>query len=248
MTLAGKRALVTGGSRGIGRAVAERLMAEGAHLVITARTEAGAAAVAREIGCVGLAADVTELASLECAFARAGEIDILVNNAGVAVARPFAKLSPDDWNRALAVNLTGAFLAARLALPGMVARKWGRIVNVASTAGLKPYLYTAAYCAAKHGLIGFTRALALETARQGVTVNAICPGFTDTEMARDAISAIEAQTGRTTAEARGALEKFNPQNRLTDPKEIAAAVAYLCGEYAHGITGQSLIIAGGEVM
>jgi NAD(P)-dependent dehydrogenase (short-subunit alcohol dehydrogenase family) len=154
----------------------------------------------------------------------------------------------DDWNRLLAVNLTGAFLATRLVLPSMIERRSGRIINIASTAGVKAYLYTAAYCAAKHGLIGLTRALALEMARTGVTVNAVCPGFAETDMARNAISVIEAQTGRTAKEARASLERFNPQNRLTDPAEVAAAVAFLCQPEAHGITGQSLIIAGGEVM
>jgi NAD(P)-dependent dehydrogenase (short-subunit alcohol dehydrogenase family) len=248
MTLSGKRALVTGGNRGIGRAIAKRLAGEGAQVVITARTRERADAAARDLGCAGIVVDVADATSLEKAFAEAGAIDILVNNAGMALARPFAKMSVEDWNRIIGVNLTGAFLACRHALPGMVTRKWGRIVNVASTAGLRPYLYTAAYCAAKHGLIGLTRALALETARHGVTVNAVCPGFTDTDMAQDAITAIETQTGRSAADARAALEKFNPQNRLTDPEEIAAAVAYLCGDEAYGITGQSLVIAGGEVM
>jgi NAD(P)-dependent dehydrogenase (short-subunit alcohol dehydrogenase family) len=246
--LAGRRALVTGGSRGIGRAIASRLSAEGAEMLITGRDEAAARRTADELGCAALVVDVVDRAAMEHAFDAAGPIDILVNNAGIALSRPFAKTAPEDWDRLIAVNLTGAYLGCRRALPGMVARGWGRIVNVASTAGLKPYPYTAAYCAAKHGLIGLTRALALECARKGVTVNAVCPGFTDTDIARQAIAVIAAETGRSAAEGRAALERLNPQNRLTDPDEVAAAVAFLCRPDAHGVTGQSLIIAGGEVM
>jgi NAD(P)-dependent dehydrogenase (short-subunit alcohol dehydrogenase family) len=246
--LSGRRALVTGGSRGIGRATAARLIAAGAAVTITARTEADARRAGDELGCAALAADVRDAAAMERAFAAAAPLDILVNNAGIALSRPVAKLSLEDWNEVIGVDLTGAFLGCRLALPGMVERGWGRIVNVASTAGLRPYLYTAAYCAAKHGLIGLTRALALETARQGVTVNAVCPGFTATDMAASAVAVIEAQTGRSADAARAALERLNPQNRLTDPDEVAAAIIFLCRPDSHGITGQSLIIAGGEVM
>ncbi|HUB96083.1 MAG TPA: SDR family NAD(P)-dependent oxidoreductase [Stellaceae bacterium] len=246
--LAGKVALVTGGARGIGRAIAERLLAEGAGVVITARAKDAVEEAAHALGCHALVADVTDSDSLQSAFNAAGGIDILVNNAGEALALPFQKTSLEDWNRIIAINLTGTFLATRLALPGMTQRRWGRVVNIASTAGLKAYQYTAAYCAAKHGIIGLTRALALEIARSGVTVNAVCPGFTETDMARNAIAVIETQTGRNAAEARAALERFNPQNRLTDPAEVAAAVAFLCRPEAHGVTGQSLIISGGEVM
>jgi NAD(P)-dependent dehydrogenase (short-subunit alcohol dehydrogenase family) len=248
MNLAGKHALVTGGARGIGRAIVERLVAEGAEVTLTARDAEAAKRAAAELRCNAQICDVTDAASLEKAFAAAGDIDILVNNAGAALSRPFLKLEISDWDELIAINLTGAFLACRLALPGMLARNWGRIVNIASVAGLKPYPYTAAYCAAKHGLIGLTRALALETARKGVTVNALCPGFTETDMATRAISVIEAETGRSATEARAALERLNPQNRLTQPEEVAAMAAFLCRPEAEGITGQSLIIAGGEVM
>jgi NAD(P)-dependent dehydrogenase (short-subunit alcohol dehydrogenase family) len=246
--LAGRRALVTGGSRGIGRAVAAQLVAEGAQVTITGRDGAALRREADALGCAAANADVRDAAALARAIDVAGPVDILVNNAGIAMARPFAKLTPEDWNDTLAVNLTGAFLACRLALPGMAERGWGRVVNVASTAGLRAYLYSAAYCAAKHGVVGLTRALALEYARKGVTVNAVCPGFTDTDMAGQAIQAIEATTGRGAVEARAALERFNPQNRLTSPEEVAAAVVFLCRTDSHGITGQSLIVAGGEVM
>jgi len=246
--LDGRRALVTGGSRGIGRAIAQALIAEGGGVAITGRDAIATQRAADALGCAAFVADVTDAAAMERAFAAAGPIDILVNNAGTALSQPFAKLSLADWNAVFAVNLTGAFWGCRLALPGMIVRGWGRIVNVASTAGLKPYPYTAAYCASKHGLIGLTRALALECARKGVTVNAVCPGFTATEMAQRSIAVIEAETGRSRAEARASLERLNPQNRLTDPQEVAAAVAFLCRPDAHGITGQSLVIAGGEVM
>jgi NAD(P)-dependent dehydrogenase (short-subunit alcohol dehydrogenase family) len=243
-----RHALVTGGARGIGFAIAEQLAADGARVTITARANEAADRTARALGCAALVADVTDAPSLERAVDAAGAIDILVNNAGEALARPFLKHEIADWDRLIAVNLTSAFLLARLVLPGMIARKWGRVVNIASTAGLKPYLYTAGYCAAKHGLIGLTRALALETAQTGVTVNAVCPGFTETDMAKNAIAAIQTATGRSAAEARAALERLNPQNRLTDPGEVAAAVAFLCLPESHGITGQSLVVAGGEVM
>ena len=246
--LAGKRALITGGARGIGRAIVERLLDEGAAVTLTARDGEAAKRAVADLGCSAQICDVTDRASLEKAFAAVGEIDILVNNAGAALSRPFLKLEIKDWDELIAINLTGAFLGCRLALPGMLARGWGRIINIASVAGLKPYPYTAAYCAAKHGLIGLTRALALETARKGVTVNALCPGFTETDMATRAISVIEAETGRSAKEARAALERLNPQNRLTRPDEVAAMAAFLCRQEAEGITGQSLIIAGGEVM
>ena len=246
--LAGRHALVTGGGRGIGRAIAASLVAEGADVTITGRDAPRLRQAASELGCRAVPADVTDAAAMERAFAAAGPVDILVNNAGIAAARPFAKLSAEEWNAVLGVNLTGAFLTCRLALPGMSERGWGRVINIASTAGLRPYPYTAAYCAAKHGLIGLTRALAREYAQSGVTVNAVCPGFTDTDMAADAIHAIEASTGRNPAQARAALERLNPQNRLTDPDEVAATVLFLCRPESHGITGQSLIVAGGEVM
>lgn len=246
--LAGRRALVTGGSRGIGQAIARRLLAEGASVTITGRDAARTAAAAAALGCAGLAADVTDPAAMAAAFARAGAVDLLVNNAGIALSKPFLKHEMADWERTIATNLTGVFLGCRLALAGMIERNWGRIVNVASTAGHKGYAYTAAYCAAKHGVIGLTRALAIELARTGVTVNAVCPGFTDTDLTASTIAVIEAKTGRSAAEARAALAALSPQNRLTEPEEVAEAVAFLCRREALGITGQSLIIAGGEVM
>ena len=246
--LAGRKAVITGGSRGIGRAIACRLLAEGAEVIVTGRDAEAVARTAEELRCPGKVADATDAAAMRAVFASAGTVDILVNNAGAAVSKPFLKHDMADWEAMLGVNLTAAFLACQQVLPGMTTRGWGRIVNVASTAGLKGYAYTAAYCAAKHGLIGLTRALAIETARTGVTVNAVCPGFTDTDLTARAIETIVAETGRSAAEARAALARLNPQNRLVTPEEVAEAVAFLCRPDALGVTGQSLIIAGGEVM
>jgi NAD(P)-dependent dehydrogenase (short-subunit alcohol dehydrogenase family) len=245
--LDGKRALVTGGSRGIGRAIALRLAADGVRVTVLGRDAAALARTAREIGGKSLVTDVTDAPGLSAAITAAGPLDILVNNAGAALSKPFLDQQDAEWHAMLAVNLLSAVAGCRLALPGMMARGWGRIVNVASTAGLKGYAYTTAYCAAKHALIGLTRALALELARSPITVNAVCPGFTDTDLVARAIEVIEAETGRSAEQARAALTRFNPQNRLVEPDEVAEAVAFLCRNEAAAMTGQSLIVAGGEV-
>lgn len=246
--LEGLSAVVTGGAKGIGLAVARRLRDEGADLVLMGRDTAALEAAAETLDCSHAVADVTDTATLEHAFALIGHFDILVNNAGGALTKPFGKLEPGDWNAMLALNLTAAYHTCRLALPGMLARRWGRIVNIASTAGLKGYAYASAYCAAKHGLVGLTRALALETAKTGVTVNAVCPGFTDTDLVQRAAEVIEAKTGRSVEEARAHFAGYNPQERLIQPDEVADAVAFLCRREAAAMTGQSLIVAGGEVM
>ena len=246
--LDGRRALVTGGGKGIGRAVALRLAAEGASVTVLGRDAVALNETARAIGGKSIIADVTDAPGLSAAITAAGPLDILINNAGAALSKPFLDQAEEDWHAMLAVNLLSAVAGCRLVLPGMLARGWGRIVNIASTAGLKGYAYTTAYCAAKHALIGLTRALALETARTPVTINAICPGFTDTDLTARAIEVIEASTGRSAVEARAALTRFNPQNRLVEPDEVAEAVAFLCRNEAASMTGQSLIVAGGEVM
>jgi NAD(P)-dependent dehydrogenase (short-subunit alcohol dehydrogenase family) len=256
--LSGRHALVTGGGRGIGAAIADTLATLGCAVSLLGRTPGPLASQAKAIAerhgvkTAMAAADVADPASVDAAFAAAraalGPIAILVNNAGIALAAPIAKIKLEDWRRTLDVDLTGPFLCARAALPDMIAAKWGRIVTVASTAGLKAYPYVAPYVAAKHGVIGLTRALALELAKTGVTVNAVCPGYTETEIVEDAVKNIVAKTGRSVEEARAELVKSNPQGRMIRPAEVAAAVAYLCGDEAGSLTGQALAVAGGEVM
>ncbi|MGZ3180915.1 MAG: SDR family NAD(P)-dependent oxidoreductase [Telluria sp.] len=253
-TLDGRHALVTGGSRGIGLAVARALLDEGARVTIAARDEAALAQALQGLGeraaCARI--DVTSPASVQDAVSRAaarfGGIDILVNNAGVAQSAPVHKTSAELWQRMLETNLTGAFHCIQAALPQMLDRGWGRVVNVASTAGLTGYRYVSAYCAAKHGLVGLTRALALELATSGVTVNAVCPGFTETSIVQDAVANIVRKTGRDEKQARAELAAHNPQGRLVQPEEVAAAVRWLCLPQSAAMNGQAIAVAGGEVM
>ena len=254
--LAGQHAVVTGGGRGIGAAVAAALAAEGATVSVLGRDAARLAAQVASLGgaarAQGVAVDVTDEASVKSAFAavhaRFGRVDILVNNAGEAGSAPLAKSDLALWQRMLAVNLTGTFLCTREVLPEMTARRAGRIVNVASTAGLVGYAYVSAYCAAKHGVVGFTRAAALECAKTGVTVNAVCPGYTETDMVGAAVANIVAKTGKTESEARAALVAGNPQGRMVQPAEVAGAVLWLCLPASSSVTGQAIAVAGGEVM
>lgn len=252
-TLTGKHAVVTGASRGIGLAIARALLAQGAHVTLMARDTAALEAVAADLGggSSGVAwqlLDVTDPASVSEAFARAGAADILVNNAGQAASSPFMRTDAAMWQRMLDVNLTGAYHCIQAALPAMLDAGWGRIVNVASTAGLTGYRYVAAYCAAKHGMVGLTRALALELAAKGITVNAVCPGYTETDIVQEAVANIVRKTGRTESQARAELAAANPQGRLVQPEEVAHAVAMLCMPAAAAMNGQAIAVAGGEVM
>ncbi|WP_205709998.1 SDR family NAD(P)-dependent oxidoreductase [Paraburkholderia silviterrae] len=254
-TLKDRHAVVTGGGSGIGAAAAAALLRAGARVTLMGR-DAAKLEVQRttlgggeNIACVSV--DVTDEDAVSAAFARAadglGAIDILVNNAGQATAAPFAQTDLALWKRMLDVNLTGVFLCTRAVLPAMLARKSGRIVNVASTAGQVGYPYVAAYCASKHGVIGMTRALALEVATQGITVNAVCPGYTETELLQASLDQITRKTSRSEAEARSLLVRHNPQQRFVQPEEVANAVLWLCAPGSSAITGQSISVSGGEI-
>lgn len=249
-----RHALVTGGGQGIGAAIARRLVASGARVTVLGRRlevlQALAEQAPEQIHAV--AADVSDAqqvsSALASAQARFGVIQVLVNNAGQAESMPFQKMDLALWQRMLNVNLTGSMVCSQAVLPGMLDSSWGRIVNVASTAGLVGYAYVSAYCAAKHGVIGLTRALALELATKGITVNAVCPGYTDTDIVRDSIDRVVAKTGRSADAAREEFVKSNPQGRLVQPEEVSDAVAWLCSDGAGAVTGQSLSVSGGEVM
>jgi len=253
--IAGAHALVTGGGSGIGLAIATALGIAGARVTLAGRDgarldKAALALRERKIEVQAVACDVSDAASVARAFDRAQQgfdaPEILINNAGQAESAPFHRTDPALWDRMIAVNLTGTYLCCHAALPAMLAAGRGRIVNIASTAGLKGYAYVAAYCAAKHGVVGLTRALAQETAKAGVTVNAVCPGYTDTDMVADSVARIAAKTGRGAAEARATLAASNPQGRLVTPQEVAATVLFLCGDGAAAINGQALAVSGGE--
>lgn len=252
----GRHALVTGGGRGIGAAVAAALIAAGHRVTVTGRDSRTLQDMVRQHAdsgrCRAVVMDVADRESVDSGMTQAragfGPIAILVNNAGQAESAPFLKTDAELFERLLAVNLGGSFHCTQAALPDMLAAHWGRVINIASTAGLVGYAYVAAYCAAKHGVIGLTRALALEYASKGITVNAVCPGYTETDIVRTAVANIVAKTGRDEAQARSELAKGNPMQRLVTPQEVADTVLWLCGTGAASINGQSIAVAGGEVM
>ena len=252
-SLQGKHAVVTGASRGIGAGIAAELVAAGAKVSLLSRDGAALATQTARLGSQAVAyqADVASEASLDAAFRglreRHGPVHVLINNAGQAASAKFADTDPSFWERMIGVNLTGTYLCSRAAIPDMLQQGFGRIVNIASTAGLQGGPYLAAYCASKHAVVGLTRALALEYATKNLTVNAVCPGFVDTDIVKDAVKNIVRKTGRSEAEALNSLVATNPQRRLVTVEEVANTVMWLLRPGSESITGQSIIVAGGEL-
>lgn len=249
-----KIALITGGGRGIGRAIAMALAREGVRIAVAARTSEQVEQVAGEIGngAIAVTCDVSDPESVVRMFAdvreRLGEVDILVNNAGIAESATLVTTTDELWHRHLAINLSGTFYCTRAALPAMLKRNWGRVINVASIAAKTGAPYIAAYSASKHGVLGLTRSVALEVAAKGITVNAICPGYVDTDMVTRGVEKITAVTGRSAEEARHSLEQMSPQNRLVTGEEVAAVALLLASDEGRGINGQGINIDGGSVL
>ncbi len=246
--LEGRTAVITGGGSGVGAAVARRLAGAGASVWISGRRQAPLEAVAADRGSIGWAtADVADEESIAALFDRTGPVDIVVANAGAADAAPFPKTDLALWNRMVSVNLTGAFLTFREGMRVLRSPDWGRLIAVASTLALKGSPYVAAYAASKHGVVGLARSLALEVADTGVTVNAICPGYLDTEMTDRNVTAIAGKSGRSEADVRRRIAAINPQNRLISPEDVAETALWLCRDSASSVNGQAIALSGGEI-
>ena len=252
--LNGKTALITGGGRGIGREIALTFARQGARIAVAARTAEQVEQVAGELGdnAIALVCDVSDPESVKRMFGdmreRLGDADILVNNAGIAESATIVNTTDELWHKHLSINLSGTFYCTRAALPAMLKKGWGRVINIASIAAKTGAPYIAAYSASKHGVLGLTRSIGLEVATTGITVNAICPGYVDTEMVSRGIEQITRKTGRTAEEALDALKKMSPQNRLVTPEEVAAVALLLASEEGRGITGQGINVDGGTVL
>jgi len=243
-----KHVVVTGGGRGIGAATARQFKDQGFRVTLMARSRTEIESLADEIGAYAVRVDVGDPASVEAAFMAAGPVDVLVNNAAMVRSSLVTKTDVRVWEEHLKVNLTGAFLCSLKVLPGMISRESGRIINVSSVCGLKGYAYLAAYCASKHGLIGFTRALAAEVAGKGVTVNAVCPGYVDSTMMAQSIEYIGEKTGKDVEALRDLFTARSPQGRMLSEEEVAETIVFLASNAARGISGQTLAVDAGELV
>jgi NAD(P)-dependent dehydrogenase (short-subunit alcohol dehydrogenase family) len=246
--LGGKSALVTGGGRGIGAAIARALAGAGARVIVCGRSKPDLDAIAEEIGGAALVLDLLDRAATDAVLGSVGHVDVLVNNAGAAESASLERTTDAMWDRIMELDATAPFRVTRALVPSMVKSGWGRVINIASNAGVSGYGYTSAYCAAKHAMVGMTRGLAIDLARTGVTINALCPGWVATQMVEEAAERIAAKTGRSVEDAKTSLAAMTPQRRMIEPAEVAHAALMLCAHAARGIHGQTIVIDGGAVL